>query len=59
MIQVIKHGKQFGWYNCTCKRCGCEFVFSYKDIEKKIMPSGYIGKVVCCPECGEETGDWI
>lgn len=58
MIQVEKHGNQYGWYRCTCPECGCEYVFSYNDIKSKIVYSSYVEKIVHCPECGEETSNW-
>lgn len=57
MIQVLKHGNQYGWYRATCPECGCEFVFSCNDLQEKIR-YGYVERVVQCPECMEEIGDW-
>ena len=57
MIQVEKHGNQYGWYRATCPECGCEFVFSCNEFRKNTR-HGYAEIFVQCPECMEEVGDW-
>ena len=57
MIQVEKHGNQYGWYRATCPKCGCEFVFSCNDFQEKIR-YGHVERTVQCPECVEEIECW-
>lgn len=58
MIQVEKHGNQYGWYRATCPKCGCIFTFNQDDILVKIIYNEYSEKVIYCPECGEEINRW-
>lgn len=57
IIQVEKHGNQYGWYRAVCPECGCEFVFGCNDLQEGFR-CGYVEKIVHCPECMEEIGDW-
>lgn len=49
MIEIRKHGKFVLYkYLTGCKKCGCEFYFTYGDY------GGIKGKgvTISCPECG-------
>jgi hypothetical protein len=57
-IKIIKHGKKS--FKVTCPVCGCEFEYTYEDIQTVSDPNsityGATVKVVECPECKEKLG---
>ena len=67
MVNIIKHGKEYKaptpptYYSHTCRNCGCEFVFSSRDIDYTYNRASANGKpafYIDCPECYTRSYEW-
>ena len=52
MIKVIKHGEKT--FKTICPVCGCEFEYSYEDVESSYLSSDQ-NLTVKCPDCGHQV----